>query len=147
MHQSHCSTTDQRVQMVSELIANAGQYGMVSSVSSRHGVSRQSLYSWRAKGEEALREVFFPKQERREEEQSLERAVLILFTEGHASYRGIQVCLESLLGIHVSIGKITSIVQEAGRRARFWMEHQIPEGIRAVAVDELSAGADEPIAE
>lgn len=136
MHKGHCSTTDQRVQIVSELIANAGQYGIVSSVSSRHRVSRQSLYSWKAKGKEALREIFASKQERREEELSLQRAVLILFTEGHASYRGIQVCLESLLGIYVSIGKITSIVQEAGKRARVWMEHQIPEGIRALAVDE-----------
>jgi hypothetical protein len=122
--------------MVSELIANAGQYGIVSSVSSRHGVSRETLYSWKAKGKAVLREAFTPKQERREEELSLDRAVLTLFTEGHASYRGIQVCLESLLGIHVSIGKITSIVQEAGKRAQAWMERQVPEGVRAFAVDE-----------
>jgi hypothetical protein len=136
MHKGHCSTTDQRVQIVSELIANAGKYGMVSSVSSRHEVSRETLYSWKAKGKTALQEAFTPKQEEREEELSLERAVLILFTEGHSSYRGIQVCLESLLRIHVSIGKITSIVQEAGKRAQAWMEHQVPEGMRAVAVDE-----------
>src|SRR5579859_6240429 len=136
MHKSHCSTTNQRVQMVSELIAHEGEYGRVSSVSSRHGVSRETLYSWKGKGKEALKKAFTSNQERREEELSLERAVLTLFTEGHASYRGIQVCLESLLGIHVSIGKITSIVQEAGEKARVWLAHQIPEGKRAIAVDE-----------
>jgi hypothetical protein len=122
--------------MVSELVAKAGQYGMVSSVSSRYGVSRETLYSWKEKGKAALREAFTPKQERREEEVNIERAVLILFTEGHASYRGIQVCLESLLGIRVSIGKITSIVQNAGKRAHAWMERLVPEGLRAIAVDE-----------
>lgn len=136
MHKGHCSTTNQRVQIVSDLIANAGEYGRVSSVSNGHGVSRQSLYSWKTKGKEALRVAFTPKQERREEELSLDRAVLTLLTEGHASYRGIQVCLESLLGIHVSIGKIASIVQESGKRAQAWMEHQVPEGMRAFAADE-----------
>jgi transposase-like protein len=135
MHKPHYSRTVQRVQMVSELIANAGQYGMVSSVSRRYGVSRESLYTWKEKGKDALRGAFTPKRELGEEELQVERAVLTLLTEGHASYRGIQACLENLLGIHVSIGKITSIVQEAGKRAQTWMEHQIPEGMRALAGD------------
>jgi hypothetical protein len=122
--------------MVSELIAHEGEYRRVSSVSIRYGVSRETLYSWKAKGKDTLREAFTPKQGREEKELSLERAVLMLLAEGHASYWGIQVCLESLLGIHVSIGKITSIVQEAGKRARTWMEHLVPEGMRAIAVDE-----------
>jgi hypothetical protein len=136
MHKRHCSTTDQRVQMVSELIANSGRYGVVSSMSSRDGISRQSLYSWKEKGKEVLRGVFSPRQEPGEQDLSLERAVLTLFTEGHASYRGIQVCLQSLLGLPVSLGKITSIVQEAGEKACVWLAHQMPEGKRAIAIDE-----------
>src|SRR2546429_2145788 len=104
MHQRHCSTTGQRVHMVGELIANAGRYGSVSSMSSRYGVSRQTLSSWKEKGEEALQGVFTPKEQRAEQSLQVERAVLTLLTEGHASYRGIQVCLQSLLGLHVSVG-------------------------------------------
>jgi transposase-like protein len=136
MHQSHCSTTDQRVHMVSELIAGAGKYGLVSSMSSDHGVSRQTLYSWKRKGEEALRGTFRSKEQAIDEPERLERAVLILLTECHASYRGIQVCLQSLLGLDVSLGKITAIVQEAGKRAQRWLSRQIPQGKRALALDE-----------
>src|SRR5437764_10561832 len=136
MHKRHCSTTNQRVHMVSELIANEGKYGTVSSMSSRHEISRETLYNWKSKGKEALQGAFAPEEGPREEESSLERAVLTLFTEAHASYRGIQVCLECLLGVHVSLGKIANIVQEAGKRARAWMEQNIPKGMRSIAIDE-----------
>jgi len=136
MHKPHYSTTEQRVQIVSELLANAGQYGMVSSVSRRYEVSRETLYTWKREGKEALKAVFTAKEQPGGQEISLERAVLTLLTEGHASYRGIQVCLESLLGIPISIGKIAAIVQEAGRKAQAWMEHQVPGGKRALAIDE-----------
>lgn len=139
MHQRHCSTVEQRVQIVSEVITNAGKYGSVSSISRQYGVSRKTLYEWKRGGEKALKAVFAPKEEAGEQERDLERAVLILLTEGHASYRGIQTCLGSLLGLHVSIGKIASIVQEAGRRAQAWLSHQIPEGKRALALDEQYA--------
>jgi transposase-like protein len=136
LHQRHCSTTEQRVRLVSELIANEGKYGTVSAVSSHYRVSRETLYTWKRTGRQALKAVFTAEEQVRAEEISLERAVLTLLTEGHASYRGIQVCLESLLGLHVSIGKIASIVQEAGRKAQVWLSHLVPEGKRALAIDE-----------
>jgi hypothetical protein len=105
-------------------------------MSSRDRVSRQTLYSWKEKGEEALQGVFTPKEQRAEQGLQVERAVLTLLTEGHASYRGIQVCLESLLGLHVSIGMITNIVQQAGKRAQEWLAHHLPKGMRALALDE-----------
>jgi hypothetical protein len=67
---------------------------------------------------------------------SLERAVLTLLVEGHASYRGIQACLAVLLGQHVSLGTITAIVQEAGERAQRWLEQQVCEQARVLALDE-----------
>src|SRR5437879_267723 len=66
----------------------------------------------------------------------LERAVLTLLVEGHASYRGIQTCLAVLLGQHVSLGTITAIVQEAGARAQRWLEQQVCEQGRVLALDE-----------
>jgi transposase len=136
MHKPHYSTTEQRVHMVSELIANAGRYGTVSSMSHHYGVSRETLYTWKRKGKEALRGVFTPNEQSTEQEEQVERAVLTLLTEAHASTRGIQVCLERLFGIHVATGRISNIIQEAGKRAQAWMERQIPEGMRALAIDE-----------
>ena len=105
-------------------------------MSSRHGISRQTLYSWKRKGAEALQGAFLPKEKPRGQEFQVERAVLTLLTEGHASYRGIQACLQILLGIPVSLGKIAGIVQQAGKRAQSWLAHQMPAGKRALAIDE-----------
>ena len=66
----------------------------------------------------------------------LERAVLTLLVEGHASYRGIQTCLAVLLDQHVSLGTITAIVQEAGARAQRWLGQQVCEQGGVLALDE-----------
>jgi hypothetical protein len=134
MSQHHSSTAQQRAQWVSIFMAQQGSYGVVSELSQQAEVSRQTLYSWKAKGQRALQAVFEPKAP--QAGLPLERAVLTLLVEGHASYRGIQVCLEVLLGQHVSLGTITAIVQEAGTRAQQWLERQVSEQGRVLALDE-----------
>ena len=136
MHQGHCSTTEQRVRIASQMLAFEGQYGAVSEISQLHEVSRQTLYTWKDKGAAALQRAFQGEKAAADPEAEVERAVLTLLTEAHASERGIQVCLEQLLGLHVSLGKISSIVQEAGKRARVYLSSQIPVGMRALALDE-----------
>lgn len=132
----HCSTPKQRAYWVSELIAHEGSYGVVGQMSRDHGVSRQTLYTWKAKGQVALQAACAPKEQSTEADPQLERAVLTLLVEAHTSYRGIQTCLESLLGLHVSLGTIVSIVQAAGRRAQEWLSQQKPSSACAVALDE-----------
>jgi hypothetical protein len=66
----------------------------------------------------------------------VERAVLTLLVQGHASYRGIQACLKELLGLDVSLGTISAIVQTAGHRAQSWLVQQVPGEGRVVALDE-----------
>jgi hypothetical protein len=61
---------------------------------------------------------------------------LTLQVEGRASYRGIQACLEELLGLPVSLGTISAIVQTAGQRAQNWLVQQVPAEGRVVALDE-----------
>ena len=137
MLHTHSSTPSQRVQWVSELLAHAGRYGVVSQISRNHAVSRQTLYTWKGKGQAALEAALAPKQAPWESDQQLERAILTLLVEGHASYRGIQRCLEMLLGVQVSVGKIAAVVQQAGERAQDWMSRHAPETLRALALDEL----------
>src|SRR5947209_5204433 len=107
MVQRHCSTASQRAEWVSGLVAQRGNYGVVSGLSQSSGVSRQTLYSWKTKGQAALEQALKPVRNKGEDESNmqLERAILTLLVEGHASYRGIQCCLEMLLGVHVSVGK------------------------------------------
>jgi len=137
MIHTHSSTPSQRVQWVSELLAQEGRYGVVSQMSRSHDVSRQTLYSWKGKGQAALEAALARKQEPWELDQPLERAILTLLVEGHASYRGIQRCLWMLLGVQVSVGKIAAVVQQAGERAQDWMSRHTPETLRALALDEL----------
>ena len=137
MIHTHSSTGKQRAQWVSRLLANEGSYGEVSQMSRSCGVSRQTLYSWKAKGQHALELVLAPRSRQQEPSApTVERAVLTLLIVGHASYRGIQACLQELLGVEVSLGTISTIVQTAGARAQSWLERQVPEQGRFVALDE-----------
>ena len=138
MVHSHSSTASQRVHIVSQLLAHAGTYGEISQMSQSRRVSRQTLYAWKQKGQRALEAAFDPPkpQARAAKPVDLQRAVLTLLVEGHASYRGIQTCLAVLLGQHVSLGTITAIVQTAGERAQAWLEQQVSEQGRVLALDE-----------
>ncbi len=133
MVQRHCSTASQRGEWVSQLIAHRGSYGEVTQLSQTIGVSRQTLSSWKATGRAALEQALRPASTpaKAEPNRGVERAILTLLVEGHASYRGIQRCLLALLGVHVSRGKIVAVVQSAGRRAQQWMSRHMPATARA----------------
>lgn len=45
MGHRHASTPAQRAQWVSQMIAHAGEYGVVTALSRAAGVSRQTLYT------------------------------------------------------------------------------------------------------
>lgn len=137
MIQSYCSTATQRVQWVSELLIKEGSYGVVTHVSRSSGISRQTLYAWKAKGQAAMEQALLPVSPQPEAFHQLERAILTLLVEGHASYRGIQRCVESLLGEHVSLGTIVAVVQQAGERAQQWLAEHAPDTVRTLALDEL----------
>ena len=136
MHPNNCIPVAQRVDLASRMIVNHEKYGFVSHLSKESNISRQSLYTLKSRGQEAMERVFRPKQEVIEQMTQIERAVLVLFTEGHTSREGIQNCLKELLGVYVSTGKISSILHEAGKRAREWLDQHIPEGRRDIAIDE-----------
>jgi len=138
MIHTHSSTVSQRVQWVSHLLAHEGTYGEISQMSRSRGVSRQTLYAWKAKGQRALEGAFTPRKPQAHlvKPLDLQRAVLTLLVQAHASYRGIQACLKELLGLHVSLGTITAIVQMAGHRAQGWLVQQVPGAGRVVALDE-----------
>src|SRR5437870_4297648 len=54
MVHTHSSTASQRVRWVSHLLAHEGTYGEISQMSRSQQVSRQTLYTWKQKGQRAL---------------------------------------------------------------------------------------------
>ena len=132
----HCSTAQQRIEWITHLLARPSCHGVVSRLSRDHQVSRQTLYRWKRKAEQALQDVFTRRQKPENPGSELERQVLTLLIEAHASYRQIQTCLQRLMGTSLSLGSICTVVQQAGERARAWLAQQRSSSARALALDE-----------
>ena len=137
MVQRHDSTPTQRAQAVCQMIAHAGDYGLVTRLSRELGVSRQTLYTWLERGYQAVEAAFCPLPATLTVTPALQRQVLTLLVEGHASVRGIQACLRATTGQHVALGTISGILMDAQRRAQTWMATHAPPTSRAVALDEI----------
>jgi hypothetical protein len=131
----HCSTVEERVHMISQMLAQP-THGLVSQLSRAHQVSRQTLYRWSATGRQALEEALGKQVVPMKQSTSVPTLILTMLIEAHASYRGIQSSLRSMYGIEISLGKIVSIVKEAGQRAQNWMNQQQAATPRALALDE-----------
>ena len=132
----HCSTVEQRVQWISQLLVPDPAHGLLSQLSRSHDVSRQTLYRWKEKGAQALQAALEIKPEPPKGTMQVQEQVLTLLIEAHASYRNIQTCLMKMCGIRMSLGSIAGIVQEAGQRAQQWLSQQQASSPRALALDE-----------
>jgi len=137
MGYTHASTPSERVAWVSYLLAHAGEYGAVTALSRAAHVSRQTLYTWMERGQAALERAFHPVSAVPVTDGRLERDILTLLVEGHASYRGIQRCLRQVGGRVVSLGTISAVVQEAQERALALVARVAPPDARAIALDEI----------
>jgi transposase-like protein len=138
MGQAHPSTPAQRVQCASYLLAHAGEYGVVSALSRALGVSRPTLYAWRAQAQQALLHALTPLPPPPPAvTPTVERQVLTLWAAAHATSRGIQTCLAALTAQGISLTTITHVLQDAEQRALAWMTTHIPRSTRALALDEI----------
>ncbi len=137
MVQRQGSTPIQRAQVVCQMLAHAGEYGVVTDLSRSVGVSRQTLYTWAERASQVLAQAFLPTPAVSVVTPALERAILTLLVEGHASIRGIQACLQATTHQHVSLGTISTVIAEAQRRAQAWMTSHAPPTSRALALDEI----------
>lgn len=136
MQPGHSTTPAHQMRLASCMLAHQGIYGFVSQLGKEHNISRQTLYTLKAKGQEGMKSVFCPEEQQIGWDMRRARAVLTLFTEGHASREGIQHCIKELQGEHVSLGTISAIIHEAGQKAQAYLKCQIPEGERIIAIDE-----------
>jgi hypothetical protein len=118
------------------LLAGRGTYGLVTLLSQTAGVSRQTLYTWAEQGQMALERAFEPPAASTST-LVLERQVLSLLVETHASVRGIQTSLWQVAQQRVGLGTISAIVGEAQRRAQQWLASHAPPTARPLALDEM----------
>lgn len=137
MARRHGSTAKQRVAWVSQMLGGSGTYGLVTLLSREAGVSRQTLYVWAEQGRAALEQVFAPGEAERTNGSALERQVLTLLVEAHASVRGIGNSLWQVARRRVGQGTISAIIQEAQRRAQAWLATHAPPSSRPLALDEM----------
>ena len=137
MARRHGSTAQQRVAWVSQLLAGSGTYGLVTALSRAAGVSRQTLYRWVDQGRAALEQAFEPRLVERAIRPEVERQVLSLLVEAHATARGIQASLWQVARRRVSLGTISAIIGEAQRRAQAWLSRHAPPSSRPLALDEM----------
>lgn len=139
MGQSHPSTPAERVQWTSYMLAHSGEYGLVTQLSRTLGVSRPTLYAWKATAQQALEQAFCATSPTTSVSSTIERQIVTLLVEGHTSYTNIQTCLATLTGQHISIGTIAAVVQAAQQRAQQWMTTHAPASPRTLALDEIYA--------
>jgi hypothetical protein len=137
MARRHGSTGAQRVAWVSQLLGGNGTYGLVTLLSREAGVSRQTLYAWAEQGRQALEQAFAPGEAERTNGPEVERQVLSLLVETHASVRGIQTSLWQVARRRVGQGTISAIIHEAQRRAQAWLSRHAPASSRPLALDEM----------
>jgi len=139
MVRTHPSTPEQRAQLSAEMLAHPNHYGLITRLSREHNVSRPTLYAWREHARQALLTAFCPPLLSPALTGSLERHVLTILLDAHASQRGIQSCLRALTQQGISLQTINSIVREATARALRWMQTHLPCSTRALALDEIYA--------
>src|SRR5260370_10313910 len=133
---NHCSTAQQRSEWISQLLVTEPAHGVLSQLSRTHQISRQTLYRGKVKGAQALQAALEPSHGPVKRTMQVQEQALTLLIEAHASYRDIQACLLKLCGRRISLGSITGIVQEAGRRAQRWLSQKGARKTRAWALDE-----------
>jgi len=139
MVQSHPSTPAERVQWATYMLAHSGEYGLITQLSRTLGVSRPTLYAWKATAQQVLEHAFAPCSPAPATTASLERQILTLLVEGHNSYANIQTCLHALTGQRVSSGTIAAVAHVAQQRAQQWMATYAPASPRTLALDEIYA--------
>jgi transposase-like protein len=139
MGHTHPSTPAERAQYARQLLAHGGEYGFVTALSRTLAVSRPTLYTWRDRAQQALLEAFTPVAPAPAITPTLEREVLTLWAEAHASTRGIQSCLATLTQQGISLETITRILHDAEERALHWFVQHRPPTVRALALDEIYA--------
>lgn len=118
----------ERIHLVATLIESRGQYGVVSQLARDYCLSRQSLYTMRQRGRDALAESLAARTPGRPalaaplilDRHRLDRSIVTFTVAGHASLAGVQTCLAEALDVRRSPSYISTVLDKAGVAAPTW---------------------------
>lgn len=138
-----------RIELVAEMLLPLGkrEWGRVTELAAKSGLSRNRLYQLKEKAETMLRKGLSPEKPGRKEiderlvvnEAMIKRAISI-FPLIKGSTRDIQSGLEMLFGVKRSVGYINQTLHEAGRRADAYNKQMRTEQPILAEVDEIFQG-------
>ncbi len=125
-------------------LGRQGEYGNITAICRRYGVSRPTVYAHARQAEAVLVEAFARRSTEKRvlarvavDRARLTRAVISTYLEGANSMRQVQALVQSFYGLHVGYGTIHAIIVEAERQAAVFNRSVDLSHIRAAALDEL----------
>lgn len=130
------STPEQKAKEGALQFSGKQKQGAITNKSRELGFSRQTLYRWADQTGKVLK-AHFDGSSAEEQTLELERTVLTLYANAHASLEGIQRCLSEILKVDVSIGRLSQIINCAADRALAHMPLMVPAQPCDVALDEI----------
>jgi hypothetical protein len=142
-------TIENRVQVVTTLLSEPKDYGLVTRLAREYGISRQSLYTMLRRGRAALAESLGPRSPGRPalalplvlDKNRLDRAIVTFTTAGHASIEGVQLCVEEAFDLHRGTGYISGVLKQAGVAAHANLEQLCPPQPIRADLDEIFSGS------
>ena len=138
-----------RIELVAEMLLPAEQrnWGRITQLAQRFGLSRTRLYDLKAKARSALEAVLAPQKpgpkpvdDRIVVDDALVKRAISIFPLVKGSIRDIQIGLALLFGIERSVGYIHGILAEAGERASALNEQTVARQPVLAEADEIFQG-------
>jgi hypothetical protein len=142
-------TLESRIHIVTTILSQPKQYGLVSRLAGEYNLSRQSIYTMLQRSQRGLADSLRPRPPGRVaaaqavniNKSRLDRAIVTLTVAAHASLEGIQGCLEEMFELHRSKGYISGVLDQAAVGARAFLEQMCPPDPIRADLDEIFAGS------
>lgn len=142
-------TIDQRMHIVTSIIGQPRQWGLVTKLARASDLSRQSVYNMVERGREALSNSLLPEASGRPtpslvlsiDKNRIDRGIATLTTAAHASNEGVRICLEEMLEVRRSPGYVSGVLGWAKAGAHSRLESLCPPGAIRADLDEIFTGS------
>lgn len=144
-------TLSERVKIAATIIGEPDRerYGGISQLARDYHLSRQSLYTMRQRGRDALADSLAARTPGRPalaapliiDQNRLDRSIVTFTVAGHASLEGVQTCLAEALDVRRSPSYISTVLDKAGVAAHAFLEQMCPPRPIRADLDEIFTGA------
>lgn len=142
-------TIEERMRIVTTILSQPHQYGLVTQLAREHDLSRESVYTLLQRGRAGLADGLRARPPGHPplsvplvvDQNRLDRAIVTFTLAGHASLEGVQGCLAEVFDLHRSIGYISGVLDRAGAAAHTGLAQLCPPRPVRADLDEIFSGA------